>query len=290
MKLNLTKITTLALLLGSGSAIAGAMGEYIAPDVAKTNFFVGLGGSYNSVQVKQNIYAIGVATYSGALTGSGTAQGSASPFYDTENTFAPEIQGGFYKHMPDSNHLWGVKFSYQYLGAVTQHNSFTVAQNGSVDGTPLIGNALVESAQTTLNHELLLLPFIGHSFTNSHVYLGVGPALFGTKSNLYGEIGFANLSGNPSDLTGAPANNASSAWVWGGAAQAGFSYFLAPDCSLDFSYTYAVVPQYSADYVDPFTHFLSSEDITTTGTGFMNTKQNIVAQAFTVSINKVFSL
>lgn len=290
MTLNFKTICTLAFLLSSGSAIAGVMGESLASDVAKTNFFIGLGGGYNSVQVKQNLYGIGVATYSGSLSGSGTAQGPANPFYDTENTFAPEIQGGFYKHVIDSSNLWGVKFSYQYLGAVATHADFTASQTGVVNGSTLNGNLLIESAQTKIKHEMLLLPFIGHAFTNSQIYLGAGPALFETGSNINGEIGFANLFGTPSDLTGAAANSSSSQWVWGGAAQMGLSYFLGPDWTIDFSYTYGIAKQYNANYAIPFTHYLKSDDITTTGTGYTNTTQNVMAQALTVSINKVFSL
>lgn len=277
------KITALMLFSASSCSVtAGTMGEQMT---TKNNFFVGLGGAYNSIQVKQNIYEIGVANFSGAITSSGVAKGGANPFYGTENTFSPEFQSGFYKQIMDSSYLWGIKFSYQYLGTVVSHEDFTVPQVGSV-----AGNALVESAQNRINHELLLLPFIGHSFTNSQVYFGAGPALFGIKSVVDGEIGFANLYGNPTDLTGIAINNTSSNWIWGGAAQAGFAYFLSPDWSIDFNYTFAMTPKYGANYVNPFSQYLKADNITTTGLGYTTTSQNLTAQALSVSINKVFSL
>ncbi|MDR3443376.1 MAG: hypothetical protein P4L65_10180 [Legionella sp.] len=288
MALSFKKISTLALLLGSGSVMAGTMGAAHVP--SQTNFFVGLGGGYNSIQTKQNVYAIGVASYTGSISGSGTAQGPAYPFYNTENTFAPEVQAGFFRQIMDTNYLWGVKFSYQYLGAVATHSTFTVSQSGTVNGTVLNGNVLVESAQNKTTHEMLLLPFIGQSFKHSQIYLGVGPALFGTGSNINGEIGFANLFSSPTDLTGAPANSNKKSWEWGGAAQVGLSYFLASDWTVDLSYTYAISNQYKINYAIPFTHFVKSDNITTTGTGYTNTSQNVMAQAVTLTVNKVFSM
>lgn len=278
---------SLSLLSFSSLIFAGAMGNAMTPDESTSNGYIGLGGSYNSVQVTQNLYGIGIANYSGAQLGSGFAEGPAAPFFGTVNTFAPEVQTGWYKHFTGSDHLWGIKFSYQYLGAVVNSANFTVPQIGEKNGGPLEGNLLVGGTQTKLDHELLLLPYIGHSFKKSQVYLGVGPAVFGTRTNINNAVGFANF-GEATDVTGLPISFSNSAWVWGGAAQAGYSYFLAPDWSVDFDYTYAISGQYRAHNSAPFINQIQNNTVTVTGTGIVNTNQNIAAQAFTVSINKVF--
>lgn len=264
------------------------MGESVAPD--HFSAFIGVGGGYNSVQFKQSLYGIGVANYSGAVTGAGTAQGPAGTFYDTVNSFSPEIQTGFQRHFVDSDHLWGVKFSYQYLGATATHQNFNVIQAGVVNGQTLSGNMIVESSQLKVNHEMLLLPFIGHSFKNTEIHFGVGPALFGTSSNVNGVIGFANVYGLPLDVSGAPTSGSTSEWIIGGAAEAGLSYYLSSDFRLDFNYTYAISKQYNLDHTSPFLNSIASGTITTSGTGTINRSQNLAAQALSVTINKVFLL
>jgi hypothetical protein len=284
--LKLKHIATLSLLSFSTFIQAGSMGYELD---SKTHWFAGLGGAYNAVQVKQNLYAIGVASYTGSISSSATMEGPSSPFYGTTNNFSPEIQAGGYKHFSDSNHLWGLKFSYQYLGTVITRDNFTALQEGAVNGKLSIGNLLLGSSQTKVDHELLLLPFIGHSFTqNSQFYLGVGPALFGTRSSLNSVVGFANLTNTVTDITGAPVNFSSPEWVWGGAAQIGYSYFVASDWFVDLSYTYAITGQYSANYSENFVNRVEAKNVTVSGTGYVNTNQSIMAQALTLSINKTF--
>lgn len=60
------------------------------------------------------------------------------------------------------------------------------------------------------------------------VYLGAGPALFGTQARIVYAIGFAEIHGSDLDVTGAAVNFSSSEWVWGAAAQVGMTYFLSP--------------------------------------------------------------
>ena len=63
--------------------------------MAQKGFFVGLGGSYNSVYVQQDLYASGISnvyTSSNTLAAMGQASGDANPFNDTNSTLAPQIQ------------------------------------------------------------------------------------------------------------------------------------------------------------------------------------------------------
>ncbi len=266
---------------------AGSMGPLT--DNTRAKFFLGLGGSYNALQVKQNLYAIGVANYTGSFEGSGVAQGPAGVFNGNESGLAPQVQAGVYKHFLDDN-LYGIKLSYQYLGNTTTHKDFTALQTGVVNGQVLVGNLLIQSAQTQINHELLLLPFIGHTFSQNQFYLGAGPALFGVHSNTNGVIGFANLFNSPTDVTGLPANFYNPAWVWGGAAQIGWAYHPSPDWRLDFSYTYAFSQQYDLNNSATFSNFISKDNLTIAGTGYVNTSQNFISQSLALTINKVFSL
>ena len=78
------------------------------------------------------------------------------------------------------------------------------------------------------------------------------PALFGTKSLIKNAIGFADVNGRPTDVTGASVSFSSSEWVWGAAAQVGINYFITPTRSLDLNYTFARSSQFDADYAAGF--------------------------------------
>ena len=127
--------------------------------------------------------------YSGStLIASGQAGGPANPFHDTQSTFAPEAQAGYFSHFANSSWLWGVKFRYKYLGVTSTDRLADSPQTGSFTNTgaapaatSFTGNVVIQSSQTRLNHELAFLAFLGHSFANTNVYLGAGPALFGTN-------------------------------------------------------------------------------------------------------------
>lgn len=122
------------------------------------------------------------------------------------------------------------------------------------------------------------------------ISLGVGPAIFGTKSNINQTFGFANLNGKPYEATGDSVSFSSSKWVWGGAAQIGLSYALKdPSWILDFNYTCAISKKYKNSYSASFTTHLVG-GYTDFGTLFVNTKRQIRAQVFNFTINKEFSL
>lgn len=115
------------------------------------------------------------------MAANGIAQGPANPFHDTQSTFAPEAQLGYFNHFGASSWLWGVKFKYEYVGHTSTERGIIVPQSGSftpsglvpfAGGTSLSGNVVIQSIQTRVDHELALLAFLGHSFGNSNVYLG----------------------------------------------------------------------------------------------------------------------
>jgi hypothetical protein len=70
-------------------------------------------------------------------------------------------------------------------------SNFNVITGATTDFT---GNYAVESVQTSINHELMLLAIIGRSFNDFTIYLGIGPALFGMQSNIYHLIGTSYIN------------------------------------------------------------------------------------------------
>lgn len=247
---------TLPLFVFSNLLQAGTMGA----EPAHSGVFVGLGGAYNSVQLNQNYTSVGnlVSAFTPPgdqinLNAAGVVGGSMPPFQSTTATFSPEGQIGYFNSLPFTAPMaidfWGFKYSYQYLGIST-------AQQNVINplGRPIgpigpirnldIGNMFTQSVQNSIDHEMTLLAFIGHTFkSNKRVYLGGGAALFGTTSNIYNTYGVFNTTVatvfSPGSAPNPNNHFSSTSWVWGGAGQVGFVYGIGEYWSLDLNYTYA---------------------------------------------------
>ena len=281
-----------ALVL-SNITFAGEMGSLST--LPNKNYFVGIGGNYNSANLeKQTIYGKGVnSAYIGqVLQSSGSAAGTSNPFYQQESLFSPHVQIGYLRNFKNDSYFWGVKFTYDYLNAHLSNNGMTIPQAGSnykytdQSTTYFTGNYLVELVQTNINHELMLLAFMGHSFQDSKVYLGIGPSLFGMQSRINHLVGHADYVIPGQVISGAPAYLSNSSLEWGGAAQIGITYSLSPSWFLDFNYTYAGTGRNTIKYVSPFTNFIAGQN--TVGTSYINPSQQITVQSFGVSINTLF--
>jgi opacity protein-like surface antigen len=264
-----------------------------APAIPFAGFFIGLGAGYNSVKLDRDIYALGLdSTFNGPLQiANGIAQGPGNPFHDNLTAFAPEVQLGWFGQIAGSSWLWGAKVRYKYLGITSTERGLVIPQTGGfvptvpgVAPAPLTGNVLIDSFQTRIDHELALLAFIGHSFASTNVYLGAGPALFGTKSDIFRAVGFGNVNGQPTDITGPPVNFSSTKWVWGTAVQIGMTYFFAPTWFIDVNYTYAFTRKFDTNYTAPFVS--TSAGLTYIGNAYITTSQRLTTQAVAVSINK----
>jgi len=149
------------------------------------------------------------------------------------------------------------------------------------------GNVVIGSYRTKLNHEFAFMPFIGHSFKRSYVYMGAGPALFGTQTKIDNAIGFADYNGMRSDVTGTPLNFASSDWVWGGAAQLGLTYYMDHHWFLDLNYTYARSANFKSNFSAPFAN-MDTLGYNVVGTLFVAPSQRVTDQSVSVSINRRF--
>ncbi len=291
-----TKLLSLHLLMCSGLTFAGEMGSAPQPELPPSMFFVGLGGSYNSVKLDQYLDPLIGTTniYNGAtLVAYGTANGPATPFHNTRTTFAPEAQLGYLKHFSGGDWLWGTKFSYKYVSIMITESDIVAPQLGTLtavtaQGVGFTGRATIASVQTQVNHELDLIPFIGHSFKNSQVYFGVGPSVFDTQTNMNNVSGFADINDTHVDVSGTPINFSSSKWMWGGVAQIGVTYFIDPSWFLDINYTYALTPHNVTNYFTPFSGTLAN-GYTKLGTLNGTSTQYVTVQAIALSINKAFA-
>jgi len=224
-------------------------------------WFVGIGGSYNSVRVDSVVSGSGVTDiYSGStLVAVGFAGGPAAPIRETDTTFAPVLQVGYFQNFGNSDFLWGTKFSYKYLGITLSENGIDAPQEGVYEEfnppstNTLTGNATTNSAQTIVDNELALLPFLGHEFKHGRVYIGGGPVVFDTKAKLYGLSSYADINGVHTNVGGRPLNLASSKWMWGGAFQIGLVHYLGQSCFLDVSYDFMVTGINKFDWYKPVT-------------------------------------
>lgn len=277
---------------------AGDMGSAITK-TPQGGFFLGLGGSYNLVEVNQYSWGQGISNvYLGStLLSYGIAEGTGAPFHNTTARFSPEVQAGYFKHFANSDKIYGVKFAYQYLGATSTNNNLYIPQLGQLNTvsppstSSLFGYVNADAVEVTTNHEFTLLAFIGQTFQdNKYVYLGVGPSLFTLQSHNYYSIGYANFNGENVDITGLVSYSSPSIWAFGGAAQLGMTYFIDPSWFLDLSYTYTFSGQYTAAHEQPFVNsFVSAgTTYTTSGNLFTRNTMQITSQAVTLAINKFF--
>jgi hypothetical protein len=283
----------IVMLFGLGFCIS-ALAQ--TPMVPRSSFYVGLGGSYNSVDFgTQDVFAKGTSqTFNnGTLVSTGVAAGPGTVDLPTESHFAPSVQGGYFRHFANSPWLWGARLSYSYLNTSSTVDNVTVPQVGTFTEvatnttTPFIGVATVRSYQTPLQHQLGLLPFIGHSFEKGFVYLGVGPTGSRTQTNIKSLIGFADLNGTPSDVSGAPQNFSGSGWVVGGAGTVGGTYFIDHSWFLNVAYTYAWTKNQTFNYFSSFTNTQNPNE-TFAGTLTGSSSGKVSAQGVTLTVNVTF--
>ena len=148
----------------------------------------------------------------------------------------------------------GAKFSYSYMGGSSATtNRILIPQYGTYpSGASFTGNAVAASYQKTIKNQISLIPYFGQSFDRSTIYFGVGPTLSQANTKIDNLIGFADLNGVRTDVSGTPQNFSATQWVYGGAAMLGGTYFLDKAWFLDFSYTYAMTQNKTSNYYSTF--------------------------------------
>jgi len=265
---------------------------------ARSAAYIGIGGGYGLVNLNQSIYAKGISNIYDAgtstLTNTGAADGSTGNWSNSQSTFAPIGQIGYFAHFDDeSDWLWGAKFLYRYYGTTSSQYNVSVPQAGSFKSTstgqvtPFTGFETINPAQTSVNSQLGLLAYIGKSFGNSRVYFGAGPAAFQIQSNLIGNVGYAYLPyPTVSSVTGGPVNLSTNQWLVGGAFELGGSYYLDNSWFVDANYSFGVTATQSVNYSTAFTN--TTLGSTSVGTNYVQPSQYITTHSFTISINKAF--
>jgi opacity protein-like surface antigen len=300
-------LTVGALGIAQGCAVNQAMAQTAASTAADPSsvkisvpnraFYAGVGGSYNSVNFgTQDIYGFATSDVykNGVKTSSGSAGGPGTIDMSTQNTFAPAVQLGYFQHFPDSKWLWGGKFEYSYLGATSTVQNALLPQvgstttTGSSTSTPFTGNAVIRSYQTIVRDQMALMPYFGRSFDSSFIYFGAGPTLSQTETKLNGVIGFADVTGTPSDISGAPQSFSASKWVWGGAAMVGATYFFDSSWFLDARYMFAMTGKPTNTYPASFVNPNGTQGTTIVGAGYTTSSGRVMTQGIMLTINKAF--
>lgn len=148
-------------------------------------FFFGLGGGYNSENLKQNFNITGNSNVynNTTLVAYGKVGGLLYPESHIQPTFAPEAQLGYFHHFPNQTG-WGWQFAYKYFGITSINHDLapleTSVLNNTIDApanTIFNGNVVVDYFQTNVTHETAFLIFIGECLSDFSVYLGAGPSI-----------------------------------------------------------------------------------------------------------------
>lgn len=283
------KSTTKSLLTFVLIAVASPM-SHAVPDQA---LYLGVGASANWVNyINQDLSAVGISNvYSnstGAIMSSGSAGGPpVNANLNSSNAFGPTAQIGFFKKFEDKNYLWGAKLAYSYIDASSTSGHLRLPQQGSFGTDPFTGNALVQSYQSTLRQQFSFLPNLGRSFDWGYLSLGIGPTISQINSKVNNLVGFADINGQRSDITGSPQSFSDTQWVWGGAASLSGTYFLDESWFLDLSYTFTRTANYTLDFNGSFSNATSSTT-TTKGSLIGNATGYLSTNALSLTLNKAF--
>ena len=299
LKIKIAGLGIFALM--NAGAFAGTMGPI--NDDAAQNYYIGLGGSYNSITMNNKLYAFGISnTYvNSALTTYGAAGGNSNQLPSVQSTFAPQVQAGVQKYLTGRKDYWGAKVLYQFLNGhavtynvpIAQYGSYVDAGTGRLQSSEFAGNVVAESAQVITNHQLDFFALIGHSFKHSDLYFGAGPTLFGMQSKINNAFPFANIDGVSTSQSETPISYSKTMWTWGGGAQLGMTYHFSSSWFLDLNYTYAATA--SNTVKNPLLPIgkkpITAGGNTTYSNGVLNanSSQAVAVQTLALTVNKKFN-
>ncbi|OGO93995.1 MAG: hypothetical protein A3F10_00845 [Coxiella sp. RIFCSPHIGHO2_12_FULL_42_15] len=282
-----------SLLVSGAVATAFAGGPDVPAPMVTPGLYLGLGGSWNTVDESTGtIISASANNATAAATGNlgGTTGRTAWDQYDaSQNRLAPMAQLGYWAPI-DNEWLWGIVAQWKYLGYKTQNENTSRGQfldNATANPVIFATAPANVSSQTRVNNEVLLLVYFGAQYDKGYFYLGLGPALFTAYNAVY-------ANGITTGLPPAGPNTFSPSvstyeTMWGGAAQLGYNYYFKPTWFLGFNYTYALSGTYnfgsSADQA-------AFESGTAANLATLNFSRNvqITIQEVMFSINKVFEM
>lgn len=243
----------------------------------RDGFFLGVGAGFQPIKVDSKLSGQ-LSSLSGFPPTDTLNLISQSPEI-SQYSISEEVHVGYFKHLPCSEWLWGVKLAYQYL----QNNSSDKTLYLDFDNAANTHNQVVADLETDIDHVFSGLVFFGRSYSHGFTYLGIGPVLFdanNTINNLYDDHSGYYI-GRLEDL------DSSSRWIWGGMVQVGINYYLNANWYFDLNYTYALSGRTDINNSGNFTPTINNG--LNSGTLTINNSERINSQAIIVSINKVFS-
>lgn len=244
----------LAIAISAYSSISSAQSVAVSL-VPSSGSYVGLGFGANSTQFNgQTIQATGIST---VMPGGTTGNAGGPPVdinFSSTKAIVPAIQAGYFQKLQNSSYLWGAKLSYMYMGGSTStKNRILIPQYGTYpNGSSFTGNAVAQSFQKTIKHQISIIPYFGKSFERTTIYFGAGPTLSQANSKINNLIGFADINGDRTDVSGTPQNFSDTQWVFGGTAMLGGTYFFDKSWFMDFSYSYSMTQNKTSNYFSTF--------------------------------------
>src|SRR5262249_18834502 len=272
-------------------------------NVPRSLFFVGAGaGLQVGASDEQSVTNTGISNvFNGTdLFSTGTATGPpVTPTLKEKSDCVPLAQLGYFQHFGDSDWLWGVKYSYSYQDKTLAQDNLIIPQFGTSSGPNLptfTGFSVTRSYEVFMDHQMILLPFIGRSFKNSFVYAGAGPSLSRVGASLNDVVGFASLPTAPPplssipivDISGRPQSDAQTQWAFGIAASVGATYFISPSWFLDISYSFSHPFPHTFHVEGPFRNDAFNPPFVLTGTLIGDYTAKVNTHSITVSLNYGF--
>ncbi len=282
--MNLFRLSCTFLSIFAYASLSSAGSQSSAP-TNQRGYYLGLGVSFNAARLNSSASA-NLNAVSG-FPPLGEFSGETGSYKINRQSFAPDLQLGYFQNFSDRRWLWGAELMYQYANI-----SNLKKNNGRGTGTSItvvhptanVTDAIELSPdQTKLSHQWMLPLLIGYSYTDSFIYFGVGPSLFNVQKQV------RQISDASSALYLGTADGFNDKkWVWGGAVQAGMAYYVNSSMFLRLNYTYAVSKKYSISHSGMFTADINQG--LNTGTINLYSRQRVNQQDIALSMNKLFSL
>jgi len=197
-------------------------------------FHVGVGFSWNTID----------ETFDSELLTN--ENNSGRDRYETNtNRFAPVVQLG--EQFPLCNGWeWGLLAQWKYLNYKTPNVNSSRGQilpNATFSSINIFGPGVMRdfTSKTRLNNEVMLLGYLGKQIIDGYAYLGLGPVFFTASNSLFvSSVHTTNGVGDHLISNSVTSHKT----MWGGAAQAGYQYFLSPHSFINISYTYVQSGRY----------------------------------------------
>jgi len=200
----------------------------MSPLVGCGGFYAGAGFSWNTVD----------ETFDSNLHTNQNRSGQ-DRYEASVNRLAPLVQLG-YRYSFCNDWAVGMLAQWKYLNYKTPNVNSSRGQilpNATFSSINIFGPEVIRdfTSKTRLDNEVMLLGYFGKQVTCGYVYLGLGPVLFTASNSVYNSsVHTPNGTGDHLISTSVKSYNT----VWGGAALAGYQYFLDQDFFIDISYTY----------------------------------------------------